>query len=179
MKRSVLTGLFIFLLLTSCNKDDSPDTSGTVTINNEASFGNTWFINGFSITTGEKVSTENDPLDVITIMGTKDNSILKCYFDTRNYISSFFLYGQYDDEATCKGAFKNLVTINLPLQWTSIGDNLKENQIWLFRTSNENYAKIRIISTIVRESTTLTFPYAECTFEWVYQPDGTLTFPAR
>jgi len=54
---------------------------------------------------------------------------------------------------------------------------LKPNQIWLYRSGTERYAKIRIIST--KLDITKDPDYAECTFEWVYQPDGTLTFPAR
>ena len=40
-----------------------------------------------------------------------------------------------------------------------------------------NNTKIRIVSTVneTRESV----PYGECTFQWVYQPDGSSTFPAK
>jgi hypothetical protein len=58
-----------------------------------------------------------------------------------------------------------------------MADPVTENQVWIYRSGNEKYAKIRIISTVneIREN----LPFGECRFEWLYQPDGSKTFPAR
>ena len=58
-----------------------------------------------------------------------------------------------------------------------MADPINANQVWVYRTGTETYAKIRIISTVneIRDD----MPYGECTFEWVYQPDGSLTFPGK
>jgi hypothetical protein len=66
--------------------------------------------------------------------------------------------------------------------WTDFADPVKPNQVWIYRSQGEKYAKIRIISTVNerRKDTSAlrdSVDYAECTFEWVYQPDGTITFP--
>jgi hypothetical protein len=58
-----------------------------------------------------------------------------------------------------------------------MGDSIRNNQIWIYRSGSENYSKFRIISTKSEPGNMR--DYAECTFEWVYQPDGTLTFPGK
>jgi hypothetical protein len=40
--------------------------------------------------------------------------------------------------------------------------DVKENQIWLYRTSNEKYAKIRVISTSAEADDTRHYPYVTC-----------------
>ena len=169
----------VFLMLNACDREDPVQYSGTVTLTNEVSFGPTYYTYGLSITTGEMVSMVNDPLNVITIMGTEDDGNYICYFETGNYQNSFYLYDQYPDETTCKNAFNNLTSFTLPLQWEGLGYDVKENQIWLYRTSNEKYAKIRVISTSAEADDTRHYPYVTCTLEYVYQPDGTLTFPMK
>jgi hypothetical protein len=174
--------LILFLLLISisgCKKDDKNKNSGTITIDNEPVTTPTYYIYGLHVPTGQKVSILNSSLDVITIMGADNNGTIELYFDTENYQSSFYLFGQYQDLASCKTAFKNLISFSEPLPWTDTGDNVMPNQIWLYKTSNEKYAKIRVISTFSETRPYMPFPYAECNFEWVYQPDGTLTFPGK
>jgi hypothetical protein len=174
--------LILFLLLISisgCKKDNKTQNSGTITIDNEPVTTPTYYIYGLHIPTGEKVSILNSSVDVITIMGSDDNGPIEIYFDTENYQNSFYFYGQYQDLASCKTAFKNLLSFSEPLPWTSLGENVMPNQIWLYKTSTEKYAKLRVISTFSEVRLYMPFPFAECTFEWVYQPDGTLTFPGK
>ena len=64
MKKSILTGLLIVFLLPSCNKDGSPDTSGTVTINNDLKRNEqtqNYYLIGFLFSKGELVSSEAVP----------------------------------------------------------------------------------------------------------------------
>jgi hypothetical protein len=86
------------------------------------------------------------------------------------------LFGQYIDGATASQAFKNLSSFTVS-EWAQLADTVKANQIWLFKTSEEKYAKLLIINTFSEKRANMPFPFAECTFEWVYQPDGSLTFP--
>ncbi|HNW56485.1 MAG TPA: hypothetical protein PLR88_00705 [Bacteroidales bacterium] len=166
--------LFSALLLISCDKDNKVSTSGTFTINNILYGTGPYYAYGFSFTSADKVQTIPVTEQCITIGndGTIDNLIIQ----TNSLSNSFYLYGEYTDEASAKQAFDKL-TIGTVNGWEEWAFSVKPNQIWLFRTKNETYAKLRIISTVseVREEKN----YAECTFEWVYQPDGTLTFPAE
>jgi hypothetical protein len=122
----------------------------------------------------KKVSTLDNPEPDITIDndGTLSNLILQ----TNNYKDSFYKVGEYANATLAEQAFISLTSFNVP-QWIAWGNPIKPHQVWLFRTADEHYAKIRIISTIseIRNNRN----YAECTFQWVYQPDGSLTFPGK
>jgi hypothetical protein len=161
--------------LTGCKKKNGPILSGTETINNTLYGTGPYYALGFSFTAAKKTSTLSSPLDVITINAFPGN-FDKTFFSDENFENSFFLYGNYADATAAILAFKNLTTFNVT-QWNALGEGVKANQLWLFRTSNETYVKIRIVSTVgeVRNS----IPYVECTFEWVHQPDGSLTFPGK
>jgi hypothetical protein len=175
MNRILTLILSISLAITGCKKNDGPKLSGTDTINNILYGTGPYYALGFSVTSGKNVSTSESPLDVVTINAFPDN-FNKTYFDAQNYNNSFYRYGVYTDAATASLAFKNLTSFNVT-QWKITGDSVNINQIWLFRTSSETFAKIRIISAVgeIRNN----IPYVECTFEWAYQPDGSLTFPGK
>jgi hypothetical protein len=178
MKKIYPIIIILAVVLTGCKKNDNPKTAGSITIDNLLYGSGPYYAMGFSVTTGLKVSTSSSPLDVITIMADNDvnNNVRKIYFSTLNFTTSFSLYGQYADATAASQAFRDLRSFTEPI-WVAIGDLLKPNQIWLYRTSNGKYAKIRIISTVGEKRDNKA--YAECAFEWVYQPDGTLTFLSK
>jgi len=177
MKRIYLAIVILSLFLPGCKKDNNPKLSGTITIDNIFYGSGPYYAFGFSVTTGRKVSTLNDPLDVISIMADADinNNVRKIYFATFSLNDSFYRFGQYADSATAILAFKSLTSFPDP-PWIQTGDSVRANQIWLFRTSKDKYAKIRVMKTVAEKRNK---PYAECTFEWVYQPGGSQTFPGK
>jgi hypothetical protein len=164
--------------LTGCKKDDNPKLSGTDTINNTLYGTGPYYAMGFSIYDARNVSTSDNPPDIITILADNDinYNVRKIYLATSNYFNSFYLFGKYADSQSAIQAFKNLTSFTDP-DWTEIGDSVKANQVWLFRTSISTYVKLRTVSTV--GETRNNKPYAECTFEWVYQPDRSLTFPGK
>ena len=93
-----------------------------------------------------------------------------------NQNPSFFKIGDYPDETTAQAAFDNLKTVSVT-QWQDMADPINTNQVWVYKSGTNNYAKIRIVSTI--NETRQSVPYGECTFQWVYQPDGSSTFPGK
>jgi len=167
--------LFITLLLISCNRNDDPDTSGTATINNELILDQqhqTYINYGFLFSEGKLVSNIDTPSPDIIIF--RDGSTIS--LEANNLKNSFSKYGEYTDQTSARDAFDKLTSASVS-QMLASAVPLKENQVWLYRSGTDKYAKIRIISikTEIRE----TFEYVECQFEWVYQPDGTLTFPGK
>jgi hypothetical protein len=175
--------LFFILLLSllfqgSCKKDETPPTSGTVTIDNTTILDQTYYVYGFLFSEAKKVSTLDDPADVITISAEVNinNEITRITFNANTYKESFFLSGEYSDATSASLAFKNLTSFSNP-QWIDPPVTVKLNQVWLFRTTQNKYAKIRVVNTVAEKRNNI--PYAECTFEWEYQPDGTLTFPGK
>ncbi len=91
---------------------------------------------------------------------------------------SFYKAGEYNDAVSAATAYDNLKSATVSeAQWEGLGSPVMENQIWIYRSGTNHYAKFRIIST--KTGPGQVKPYAECKFEWEYQPDGTLTFPGK
>jgi hypothetical protein len=177
MKRLLLIISLPLIVLTSCKKtDNTPSNSGTVTIDNKTYQSTTYYIYGFSFSKAAKVSTLEIPGPDITVYVNADNTPYFLYFQADNLNPSFYKVGTYPDAQSASDAFDNLNTVG-NYQWTELADSIAANQVWVFRTGTQCYAKMRIISTVneIRE----TIPYGECTFEWVYQPDGSTTFPVK
>ena len=174
MKQLSFILLSAVLFLASCEKEDKARTSGTDTIDNTTYQSTTYYVYGFSFSQGKIVSTMNNPGPDITVYVNKDNSPYRLTLQSNNLNPSFYKAGDYADEAAAKTAFDNLKTVP-SVQWTDMADPIAPNQVWIYRSGDEKYTKIRIVST-VNEARQL-ISYGECTFQWVHQPDGSVTFP--
>jgi len=173
--------IFYFLLVfiasfAACTKVEDTPTSGNVTIDNSTYQSTTYYVFGFSFSQAKRVSTLETPGPDILIYVNTDNVPSRLTLQADNLKPSFSKVGDYADEAAAKAAFDNLKTVSVT-QWTDMADPITANQVWLYRSGDEKYAKIRIVSTVneIRQ----TIPYGECTFQWVFQPDGSLTFPGK
>jgi hypothetical protein len=176
MKRLVLIILAIFPMLSACTKKEATRTSGIDTIDNITYFSTTYYLYGFSFSAAKLVATTTNPGPDITIYVNVDNVTPRLTLQANNLKPSFYKLGDYPDETAAKAAFDNLKTVSVTL-WQDMADPIEANQVWIFRSGTDNYAKLRIASTIneVRQSVN----YGECTFQWVYQADGSLTFPGK
>jgi hypothetical protein len=174
MKRSYIVLFLLSVLLFSCKKNDTIPTSGTVTINNKTFKSTTYYVFGFSFANAKKVSTLASPGPDVIVFVNSDSQPSRLTLQANNLFSSFYKFGDYPDAASATAAFRNLKTVG-NYTWDEVADPIEPNQVWLYRSGNQTYAKIRIIS-IVNE-TRDDLPYGECTFEWVFQPDGSTTFP--
>jgi hypothetical protein len=175
MRKSILILTAFILLMHSCKKEDTIATSGIVTLDNTLAFNpgtQAYYAYGFLFSQAEKVSTLSTPAPDITV----DSDGTNIFLGTNSFKNSFYLSSEYSDEAPAKTAFDNLQSVSVT-QWFGLASPLKPHQIWIYRSGTEHYAKIRIISTVSEVRDYL--DYAECTFEWVYQPDGSLTVPGK
>jgi hypothetical protein len=175
MRSTLLIVFFSSLILqVSCTKDEPPPTSGTVTIDNTRTLGQTYYVYGFLFSEAKKVSTLDNPPPDITIDSDGTNLLLMA----NNLNNSFYKEGEYINASSAEVAYDNLKSATVSQsQWEGLAYPLKSHQVWIYRSGTTHYAKFRIISTIneVRGGK----DYAECTFEWEYQPDGTLTFSGK
>jgi len=177
MKKQLIAILLLPLLFTGCNDPDKPGnikTSGTETIDNSLYGTGPYYAIGFNFAKAEKVSSLSTPKPdlILESGGTPDIFILQ----TGTGLNGFYLKGEYSNEVAAIQAFNNLTTFSVNT-WEPWANPAKPNQVWIYRSADEHYAKIRIISTLFQDLDPR--DYAECTFEWVYQPDGTLTFPGK
>jgi hypothetical protein len=170
--------LFIILIfctvISGCKKTDIRITSGTETLESTLYGTGPYYAYGFSFSSAKKVTTISSPVPDITVNASRIDG--KVSIETSSYLPPFSLIGEYGTEAEAKQAFANYLIVADP-QWISIAKPLKNNQLWLFKTSSGNYVKIRII--LVLEEVRQDLPYGSCTFEWVYQPDGSASFPSK
>ena len=177
MKRYLIFILLTFLVA-GCRKDKDAPLSGTFTIDNNLYGDGPYYAFGFSFISAGKVSTLDDPPPDVTLVAVTDlyGNILKLNLQTTNFKSSFYKAGEYANASDARQAYDNLTSATVT-QWEDDADAIEENQIWIFRSRNEKYAKVLITDTFSEERDI--WPYAECTFNWAYQPDGTLTFPGK
>lgn len=174
--RKTLFAILILILLVpaSCKKDNTPATSGTVTIDNTRSQGQTYTVYGFLFSQAKKVSKPGNPPPDITIDSDGTNLVLMA----DNFKNSFFKFGQYNDAASAATAFDNLTSATIQeSQWEGLASPVLPDAIWIYRSGTTHYAKI-LITSIVSEVRS-GHPYAECSFKWKYQPDGSLTFQGK
>jgi hypothetical protein len=174
MRKAALIVFIVLGFMPSCRKEEAAKTSGIATIDNKLVFDNTkqtYFGYGFLFSKASIVSDLDNPKPDITIY--TDGSTLSFQTEINNY---FAKAGEYADAASARAAFDKLTSANIT-QWEGFASPVLANQIWIYKSEDEHYAKVRVISvkSEVRDSR----DYAECTFEWVYQPDGTLTFPGK
>jgi hypothetical protein len=175
--RRVIFILTMVLLTAACRRDDSVPLRGTIAIDNLLYGPGPYYAIGFTFSTAELTGNNKTPKpDLIILAETDlDGNFLGAYLSTNAFLPSFSLQGEYAGQVEAKTAFSNLASLPPSVSWTDLGRPLAENQIWLFRTSEERYAKIRIIE--VNGDNRDNRAYAECKFEWVFQPDGSVTFP--
>lgn len=177
MKRIVILSALLLYFISGCKKEDGPAAvTGTVTINNNLKGDqySGYYAYGFSFSVGRQVSTLDSPdPDVFIDNGSVYDNLI---FVNNNNMPSFFKYGEYPDEASAIQAYKMLTSATVT-QWVGIGQGVRPNQVWLYRSDNEHYSKLRVVNTKAEQRSDR--DYAECTFEWDYQQDGTLTFPKK
>jgi hypothetical protein len=178
MKSSFIIILILSVFLSACKKNDAPSGTGTVTIDNI--LGGTdvtgYYSYGFLFSKAKKVSTIETPGPDVTLIVNADTPPGRLTLQANNLNPSFYKVGDYPDAQSAITAFNDLKTVGT-YNYVEMADPISSNQVWVYRTGTPCYAKIRIISTIL--DNTKTPVYGECTFEWVYQPDGSTTFPAK
>jgi hypothetical protein len=174
MKRILLILLLVFSFLSGCTKDEPTRTSGIDTIDNIRYLSTTYYLYGFSFSQAKLISTNIAQGYDISVDINPGNAPPSLILQTNNRNPSFYKVGDFANSDEAILAFNNLKTITVT-QWQDMADPVKANQVWVYRSGSENYTKIRIISTV--NETRNSMAYGECTFQWVYQPDGSVTFP--
>lgn len=180
MKNTLSVFLAFLLLASACSKDDEVTRSGVATIDNTTYQSDTYYIYGFSFPRATRVSTlENPGPDISVYVNPVDPALLLLI--ANNLYPSFLKIGDFDNMSDAQNAFNNLKQVPLTTEWTDLAEPILPNQVWVYRSGDEEYTKIRIISTNAeqRMSTILNrfVDYGECSFEWVHQPDGSIIFP--
>lgn len=180
MIKTACTFIIAILLLSGCNKDNKDKTSGENTLNSELILdGQTYSVQGFSFETGNVIlynpATSTTKPDFMVLPDTDPitNDIF-AYLDTENPLESFGLAGTFPSSGQARDFFDNYKEVDIST-FISFAKPVLENQVWVFKTREKKYAKLLIlkVNTSIKNSEA----FAEVTFKWVYQPDGSKIFP--
>jgi len=161
--------------LGACKKEIKVRTSGTSdTIDNFRYQNVTYYYYGFSFSQAKLVSTESTPGPDIVLYRDDTNTPSRLTLQANNRLPSFLMVEECANEDEAKKAFDNLKTFRFDMLY-DMADPIAPNQVWIYRSNDEKYTKFRIVEIVSKEEQGI--PYDECTFQWVHQPDGSLSFP--
>jgi hypothetical protein len=171
--------LLLSVLFSSCDKKNKIKTSGEDKLNSEKVLeGSTYSIPGFSFESGSVVlynpaASQNIP-DIFALPSSDaQGNVTGAYFDSQNINESFALVGEFSTSDSALSFFNDYKQVDAN-SFVFLAKPVLKNQVWVFKTRNEKYAKILILD--VQAYLKNTEPFAEVTFKWVYQPDGSKTF---
>lgn len=176
MKHWLIPALTVMLLFTGCGGDEQKN-SGTITLTSELYEADSYYYAlGLSFDEAGAVPTLPDQYraDITVQAGPVTSGGPVVPFMSANTLNPpFALVGEYASEGEARNAFDGLKSIGT-VSWIDLAAPLKANQVWVVRTRDNKYARLRIISVSITTTPAL---LATCRFEWGYQPDGTATFP--
>ena len=178
-KEIIITGLVLILGFAGCKKnDDSVKNSGEATINSELILeGDTYTFNGFSFKLGKVISynpqTSKTAPDLILRKDDSGPEII-AYLEIWNNSPQkqlFGFLGGFNDLSSAEDSFNNYKQVSDSLSFHVWAKPILENQVWIIKTLDDHYAKILTLNV-----KTPVDSFAETTFKWVYQPDGSNEF---
>jgi len=177
MKPRLIPALAFMLLFAGCGGDDQQN-SGTIMLTNELYDSQSYYYAlGLSFDEAKAVPTLPDQYraDIILMAGTLPGGVsVEAYLSANTLTPPFALTGEYGTESEAKNAFAGLKSVG-SVYYIDLATPLKENQVWVVKTRDYKYAKLRIIDLTLDSNASP--PFASCKFEWVYQPDGSTQFP--
>lgn len=175
-KYLILTVSLFLFLVTGCSKEKEEQTSGIDTIESTIYPGGTgYYAIGFSFDQGKSTSTDSKPKPDITVHPLTAAGALApgAYLDTSIPVAPFAFASESDTPAEAKASYDKLDFVG-NVTWVASANPIRENQVWIFKTTQGNYVKFRIIKLIGENRTE--GAWVSVKFEWKIQPDGTATF---
>ncbi|MQY78812.1 MAG: hypothetical protein GH151_06410 [Bacteroidetes bacterium] len=180
-KEIIITGLVLILGFAGCKKDEpSIITSGTATLTSTLVLeGSTYSYYGFSFEKGDVLKYNPELSDewpdiVIRPITEPSGDVTGAYLDSPNIIeNSFNLTAEFENETSATDFFNNYKTVDVT-NFLKLAKPILKYQVWTFKTSKKLFAKLLIVD--VQTDLKINTPYAETTFKWLYQPDGSNEF---
>ena len=169
--------LILILFVSGCSKDKEVKTSGTNTLSSERILdGQTHNYYGFSFSKATvnlyNVANSTDLPDFV-VVDYFDLKTLQA-FNSDNIEDSFALAGTFSTADSALTFFNNYLEVN-PGSYVGLANPVLENQVWIFKTRSGNFGKMLILTTLSFEKNSNMI--SEVQFKWVYQPNGSSTFP--
>lgn len=181
MRMWLIPVLVLTLLAAGCKRDDQ-QFSGTITLTNELYGGDPYYYAlGLSFDEAKAVPTlpDQERADITLMAGMiPGGTTVEPFLSANTLEPAFALMGEYATESEAVTAFralKDASSLSSAFSFLDLAAPLKKNQVWVVRTRDHTFAKIRIIDVVL--DTAPNPDFASCRLEWVWQPDGSATFP--
>jgi hypothetical protein len=185
MNKTLLAGVVLFslvIVMGGCEHWIGPDRKGEIRLSSELFGTESYYLFGYSYEDGEyyryPYRSERVP-DIINeayrvIQGTDIN--LLPGFNTPGQANGFALVGALENLETARNFFNEYREVESGLQFETISDTVALYQVWIQKTSLDNYVKLMVkdIRTVEGDGGKL---YCEVALDFVYQPDGSTGFP--
>lgn len=176
--RKILFIILSFSILAACSKDDDKvKTNGEVVLSSQLIFnGTSYTTEGFIIHEAKKVKyglglTPYPDLVLENIIDVNSSDVIGANLVSPQNDEAFYKAGEYADLADAEIAFENIVDAGSS-SLTPTAPAVKANQIYVFKTRGNKYAKLLIRDYKISPAK----DYVEITIKWVYQPSGETTF---
>lgn len=176
MKTKLLIYIFIFSLCVACSKDDEKvKTSGEVTLSSQLiTSGSTYVVEGFSLEQAKKITFTLTATPIPDLILENNLAVEGANLTSPQNDEAFFKVGDFTNSQEAEAAFSGLTEAG-DHSYTPTAPEIKANQVYIFKTRGDKYAKLLIKNYNLNTSGPQSF--VEATIRWVYQPDGEKTFP--
>ena len=178
MRNTYALLLLALLLLAGCKKEKPPGNSGEITLTSELYGSGPYYVMGYNFALGKTVSTLDAPGPDIVVLpeSSPDNTVVKsAYLSSDNLKDSFVHNKSFNDLTSAEAFFNNYLEVDDAAGYTGIAADIRPYQVWTYRTNQNKFVKLLILK--VKKEIRKDTPYAETTLRFVYQPDGSRTFP--
>jgi hypothetical protein len=136
---------------------------------------------GFSFSAGGIITMPNaqnrKPDFMVAVWTNVDGAVLGTFFGASAQ-EVFRLMGHFNTLDSAQTFFQNLIDVPGG-SYDFVALPVEKNQVWIVKTREGRYGKILIRNTLAYNDTShlpLHNSYAEATFDWIYQPNGTSRF---
>ncbi len=97
-------------------------------------------------------------------------------FNTPGQINGFARVGTFTTREEAREFYEGYREVESGLKFVTVSDTVKLHQVWVQQTSGGNYVKL-LVKGITNVDDGSEKVYNEVVLEYVYQPDGSGTFP--
>lgn len=172
----------VFLLLLSlicCKKEEKAKLTGEAVISTRLYGTGPYYTNGFSFSTGKNhpyPGTSGVRIDLVAQAVTDlQGNLTGVMLGSPDNDKAFFTNNTFSSLAEAESFFSGYTEVG-PVAFSALSDTIQPFQVITFRSVVPTYAKM-LITSLKFFRGDQTGQYAEVSFRWVYQPDGSTTFP--
>jgi hypothetical protein len=180
IRRSALL-LIAFLAISGCEGLIGPNRQGEIKLSSQFFGTDSYYLFGYAYEQGEfyRYPYQGEPIpDIINEAFRLVGGDIKLLpgFNTPARTNGFALVGEFENLSSARDFYDTYVEVESDLQFEVTSDTVELYQVWVQKTSIDNYVKM-LVTDIQNLEGEGGVTYNEVSLEYTYQPNGTSTFP--